>query len=356
MRARGLGVVLACVSAITGCGDSAVTARPPAPIASSVRPTAVAKPSILPSQLTGTPSGPALPTGSPAIPWLDAPAQADIPPDVNALVTNPVLYRTCTAADLTGRASGWGGAMGTAYEYVWFTNRSSSSCTLSGNPVAVTDVYRDGTRHRIAAPLRSSGFGNQEDAVANLRPGQVGGTQLTQTEDCDGWQHFFYVPRFDVELPDGSQVPIIVPGSHYQAPVAGCHLAASWFGTLHTFVPEPTYPTDPLVATVNLPGQIRAGSTFDYTVTLTNPTAKAIPLSPCLTYEEHVTTAKPDTAAASVGLYYQLNCAGNPVVPAHQPLTFAMRIPAPKQAGSGWLTWRLQPTNVIVGLALTLLP
>jgi hypothetical protein len=347
MRGSRALTALAAVLMLAGCANTRqTTTAPPTPAGSwtppgsSRPPTPSAWPSLTQSRSVTPSATSASPTESlaaQAIPWLDAPvARPKEVPDPNAQFAHPVLYRPCTAADLTARALGWGGAMGTGYEFIDLTNRSSSACTLEGKPRVITNVYRDGSRHLVPLSTEYVGYGNGLDAVANLQPGQVGQTQLRESDSCPGFQHFFYVPRVDVTLPDGTQVTVIVPGSHYQAPSVGCGATASWFGTAHRQVPEPTYPTSPLVVTTTLPGTVKAGQVVDYTVTLTNPTDHAVPLTPCPSYEEVISSFPPRPAKPDVvDDYYRLNCDGHHEIPPHSALRFAMRITAPQHAGFG---------------------
>ncbi len=151
-----------------------------------------------------------------------------------------------------------------------------------------------------------------------------------------------YVARFSVELPDTSAVSIVVPGGHYEVPPDGCPFSASWFGTPHVTVPQPAYPLDPLKATMHLPATVAAGRAFSYVVTVTNPTAKPIALSPCPAYDEGW---KPVSSGAVLHRSYRLNCAAHPVVQPGETVAYAMRMVAPARVGQDPFWWTLEPSN-----------
>jgi hypothetical protein len=275
------------------------------------------------------------------VPWLDQPATMPSLPDVDRPVTHPVLYRLCSAVDLKASANGWGAGMGTASQDLTFTNASLTSCTLVGGPVAFTYTDPDGVLHRVK-PKADAGFGMHLDAVANLRPGESAKSNVWLSDECPAFMNQKYVPRFSVELPDTTAVTIIVPGGHYEVPPDGCPFSASWFGTPHVTVPQPSYPLDPLKATMQLPATLPAGQTFSYVVTVTNPTSTPIPLSPCPAYDEGW---KPTSSDALLHRVYRLNCAAHPVVQAHETVAYAMRMVAPTRLGQDPFWWMLQPSN-----------
>lgn len=295
----------------------------------------------------GSDSGPA-PSASSAngavIDWRDEPATLVYPPDVNQPVTHPVLYRRCTSADLRAISHEWGVGAGVAAQRVTLTNDASTPCSLDGQPLAFDNRLTSGKV--VLVPLvPHAGYGRNLDAVANLLPGQSGFTDVTVSDDCPEFQHRSTVTTFALELPDRTRVTI-AHSSGMWAPPSGCSVSASSFGTPHVQVPDPTYPVDPLKLTVQLPRSVRAGTWFDYTVTLTNPTSAAVPLTPCPTYQENW---KPVTQAAALSRAYRLNCDGHPEVPPHQALTFRMRMIAPATALVDWLGWTIQPSETVFG-------
>ena len=225
--------------------------------------------------------------------------------------------------------------MGSASEYVRFRNRSRTPCSLDQAPISIADVEADGARHKLA--LGVTGYGRQLDAVANLQPGQSGQTMLNESDECPSFQHPRPVVRVEFQLPDGTVVAVPADPARYEAPV-DCGLSASWFGTAHVEVPAPVDPTDPLVVTTTMPSAFAVEATVNYTVTLTNPTSTAIPLTPCPAYEE-VLNVYPDI----VDDRYRLNCGSHRDIAPHESLTFAMRITSPRSKGETKFAWDLLP-------------
>ena len=275
-----------------------------------------------------------------AIPWLDQPVPKIVLAAPDADVTHPVLYRRCTGpADVVARPNGWGAGMGTMAEFIYLTNISATPCTLAGSAVAVVGI--DGP-HEHSFPLSPGSIGHPPDAVANLKPGQNGWMQITQGEDCAADPLGPGYLKVGLELPGGGVV--VMATRRDTAPQLGCELGITPFGTTHVTAPEPTYPTDPIKATITAPSTVHAGTPFGYTVTLTNPTAKAISLTPCPSYEETAfrkPDPKPDDAT------YQLNCDGHHELAAHESLTFAMRTAGIGPTGQGQITWQLQQSSTV---------
>jgi hypothetical protein len=82
-----------------------------------------------------------------------------------------------------------------------------------------------------------------------------------------------------------------------------------------------------LVRSYSVPSRVRSGQRLDYTVTLTNPTATAVPLDPCPSYRQSLINVLrlPDKQGATST--NQLNCAAAPAsVPAHGSITFQLRL------------------------------
>jgi hypothetical protein len=283
------------------------------------------------------------------IPWLDAPAPRVIVPDVNALAVHLAAYRPCTARDLAGRTTGGGAGLGVGTQQLTFTNISRTPCTLSGGPRALIGVTRAGGHVVVMGP--GTGAGRHLDEVANLLPGAVGYADVIGPRYSKCISDPTYA-SLEVELADHTVVAIATP-KPWERLTVGCHYDLTAFGTPHHYLPEPTYPTDPLVATTTMPQQVVAGTTIDYTVTLSNPTAKTVPLSPCPSYEEAVNVFGVHDTIDGHDLTYQLNCAGNTTVAPGEALTFAMRIPAPAGPGFAKWGWDIQPGSAGRGGALT---
>jgi hypothetical protein len=282
-------------------------------------------------------------------PWLDAPAPRVIVHDVNAVVVHHAAYPPCTARDLAGRTTGGGAGLGVGTQQLTFTNISRTPCTLSGGPLALIGVTRAGGRVLVVGP--GAGAGLHLDEVANLLPGAVGYADVIGPRYGKCITDPTYA-SLEVELADHTVVAIATP-KPWERLTVGCHYDLTAFGTPHRYLPEPTYPTDPLVATNTMPQQVLAGTTIDYTVTLSNPTDKTVSLSPCPSYEEAVNVFGAHAKVNGHDLTYQLNCAGHTSLAPGQALTFAMRIPAPNQPGEAKWGWDIQPGSAPTGGELT---
>jgi hypothetical protein len=113
--------------------------------------------------------------------------------------------------------------------------------------------------------------------------------------------------------------------------------------------PEPEVPNDsPLNAVtiaVDGPATVRPGARFTYHVTLTNPTAQAIPLDPCPGfYRELFSQGDAAHQAVNTGQIYRLNCRPVHEIAARRSLRFAIDEQVPSTLGAGRdldVTWRL---------------
>jgi hypothetical protein len=187
--------------------------------------------------------------------------------------------------------------------------------------------------------------------VANLLPGAVGYADVIGPRNDKCIADPTYI-SLEVELADRTLVAIATP-KPWERLTVDCRYRLTAFGAPHHYLPELTHPQDPLVATTTMPEQVRAGTTIDYTVTLTNPTDKAVPLTPCPTYEEAVNIVGAHGVVNGHDLIYRLNCAGHTSLAPSQALTFAMRIPAPTRPGYAKWGWDIQAGSVGRGGALT---
>jgi hypothetical protein len=302
-----------------------LSAAPSAPNASLV-----ATRGVVPS------AGAAPSTGGSGVPWIDAPLPKPAPPpDPNAPVVHRKVYRACTATDLAGDPGGWGGAGGTGYRRLGFTNTSPTPCTLADGPLALIGVSGTGRPVKVGGP--GSGFGLHLDQVANLQHGATAYVELVNPGECGMALTAPYYARLQVELADGSLLTMQTP-KDYERLGVGCSYGVSGFGPPHHEVPEPTYPTSPLVITNTMPAHVLAGGIVDFTVTLHNPTARNVPLTPCPAYEEAL-NVYPDV----VDRVYQLNCSHHTKLAPGEALTFAMRITAPGHPGGAKFGWYLLP-------------
>jgi hypothetical protein len=128
----------------------------------------------------------------------------------------------------------------------------------------------------------------------------------------------------------------------------------SAYGVPDTATDTVTSPLDALQVTTMLPGSLTAGTTLAYTVTLHNPTAQAVALNPCPSYEEFVW---PLTASTKPHLQqYYLNCQAAASIPANGSVDFEMLVNIPSMTGTpsqAKYGWSLPGTTVQTGGTVT---
>jgi hypothetical protein len=108
----------------------------------------------------------------------------------------------------------------------------------------------------------------------------------------------------------------------------------------------PPSPLAHLQIHVDAPAEVRAGETLRYTVTLTNPTPRDIPLSECPNYREMILFSPREAK----GLF-QLNCASlHGSIGAGTSVRFAMVLSVP----TGFMDRKPKPTPVTGFLPATL--
>lgn len=279
----------------------------------------------------------AAPSGA-VVAWRDAPAPR-VPPILPSPAPLPARYPPCSASQLTGLVSEGGAASQTLFYVATFTNRSAAGCTLQGWPRAVEGIGPQGAR-----PLGQRGdlpFGLAKGA-ANLPPRGRAELGIGVADACarpspDG--AVFSAVRF--LLPGGGAVALPVHAPRWPFMVR-CGMTYGPFGTRPTNAPAS--PLDSLTATTSGADRLVAGTVGRYVVTLHNPSAHAVRLDPCPSYEELLATA----TVSDVETYY-LNCAAAPLIPAHGAIRYAMRIRVPREFGETKFVWRLQNFTVGTG-------
>jgi hypothetical protein len=117
---------------------------------------------------------------------------------------------------------------------------------------------------------------------------------------------------------------------------------------------QPRTPASRLTTTLDTPATVAAGATLLYVVALTNPTAKAVTLSPCPAYLQ----AAPSILVKDVEA---LNCRPVGAIAAHGTVCFEMHMPIPvgTTAGELQIIWQLvgpdasPEASALVDIALT---
>jgi len=259
--------------------------------------------------------------------WIDQPAP--MPQTVSSAAAPGA---PCTQSELLLTLGGQGAWHGQATQEVLLKNRASAHCQLPTLP-AVELQSALGWQAALAQPSEEGADAIDlapNDAVAVLL-GTPGSCEATLKPDRT------VVHRLRILAPGGGT--LAVDGAHVDTTCGQASvLRADLHASRHS---RPTAgSTQALTAQVRTPAAVAAGTTFNYVVTLRNPTDQAVALLPCPSYEQ-VLNAESGQQAASL----RLNCAGaGDSVPAHGEVQFEMRASAPEaspQGGGVKLSWRL---------------
>jgi len=286
----------------------------------------------------GSPAPEAGPPAKGVVPWADRPAARYVEPGPRKFATDA---RPCQPSDLRMSPGRSGVGLGNTSVAIQFTNRSATACVLLGYP-KVAGISASGAITPLAA-THGSYFGDP-GPPANIAPGQTAAVNVSGADACHAaqkGQRRFY-RRLRIGLPGGGSV---------DAPVAAfdaiCGVSVSQFGVPADQPAVP--PPSPLNARITAAATIRPGEDFTYTVTLTNPTATAYPLTPCPAYEEYVyAITGPGKAAARddhVVKNYYLNCDTVHQISAYGSVTYQMRLQLPPGLPTGVpakFVWLLQ--------------
>ena len=282
-------------------------------------------------------AAPAVTSAGPVV-WVDAPAQAVT--SSGPLPAGP-RYDACTAAQLSATA---GPLSEDGERYIKITNASTEPCTLVGHPANAVGVQADGKKR----PIDTRPTDGDLDLPANLNPGYSGFVIIGSTTQCPHPSRM-RLTELSFEVPAGGRLAYRFPSAH--AFRVGCGVGMGSLGLLATH--EPDSPIDQLDVTASMPRSVLAGTITTYTVTLHNPTAGSIELTPCPAYIEYLESS-PITGSA-IKRYY-LNCGGaGGAIPARGSVTFTMKIPTSRIPGTARWGWALQSSDVQVGGNVTIL-
>ena len=283
-----------------------------------------------------------------AVAWVNTPGNA-----ARTSTPTSAVSAQCRAKQLSATQGPVGGGAGTLTQYITVTNRSASTCSLTGAPSSVTGTRRNGkiaTVYQHPTPASAVRL----STPANLAPGQSAEFALSSSDMCaaaaNPEAHAIQSLRFGVE--GNSTVKVTIPdGEPLQLP---CDIGFSAFGTpQQRSTPTEENPLDGLTVSATMPDTVTAGSTVVYQATLTNPTSRDVPLRPCPAYTEFLTPAS--TSPKAYSHTYELNCKGTSnKIPAHSSVTFRMHIPAPSATGQAKFGWTIPGAGVTTGRALTI--
>jgi hypothetical protein len=313
----GLIVLLALI--IAGCGEQVPRAVTP-----SVLPAVTPSPSAQESATTDPPSTQASPPTGWDIAWAALPMPAPYVPTPLPTTPPPTGTPACTADQLAATSRGYSGVSQDDGDVVEVRNVSQQTCLLDGPVRAI--LYGTG-----APPLHVSGSGSYfptREVSFNMPPGESTQVWFHATSGCQS------APGTGVAAIPVTSASIAIPSGGSVA-VAGLNMPRACGITVDRFtqeLPERTYPPSPLQGAkiyLQSPATVRAGQTFDFVVTLANPTRKAITMTPCPGYDEFL------SAGTTTKGVYGLNCAGHTSLAPHERLRFQMQLQVGSDAASG---------------------
>jgi hypothetical protein len=299
------------------------------------------------------------------VPWVNEPAtDADFttPTQPPAPATGP----TCHASQVNGVLARWihkstNGEVNdpvmdaSLYGYAVLTNTSHTACRLHGIPTL--RLAADGT----TVPLGHAG--SRSGSAVGLPPGGKANFRL----DWDAP----YCPSSSgpytlvADLPGTGKVPVrladqTVPGCAHDDihPDLASFLTPGPVSNGDAQAPPPTTSTlSTLTArAANLPKNVRPGQSVDFTVTLSNPTDKAVSLAgrPGFTLDVLCMGTHGREGLSNGTKAYLLNNRPVQRVPAHGSVRFAIRAAIPKAPSFPgpklYITWRMHTRGLPSGL------
>ena len=240
----------------------------------------------------------------------------------------PTLAPLCQASQLRAVQGRGGVGLGNILLRVDFINVGRVPCQLSGTPRV---EGADAAGRVVALPVTSNGTYFIDPIPADVAPGESGYLNIGMTNEgnCPGAPPAADYTNLRFGLPGGGWI-----ATNLTAYKACGVLDISGLGKAPGPVPEPTPnpgTVDMLrVAAEGVPDSVRAGTTLEFIIALTNNTDLAISLSPCPSYTVFL---NPGTV-----LYQSryLNCDHVTVIPPRTTVRYAMELPIP--AGPSWQT------------------
>jgi len=261
-------------------------------------------------------------------PWFPKPIQPK-PPSMNA--------PRCLASQLHIGAVVGNGATGMEFFGIPLRNISNQPCLLVGSPMRVV-AQAAGQPDVVATRGLHLGSGG---AGGDLQPGKRGYLSLETDRDCSAR----YATPNTFPTKNYTSVTVTLPSAtSFTIPLkldVECGLRT---GGLGVQLPPPTDRPDPrsqLVASIDAPLTVRAGTTLTYVVTLTNPTAATISLRHCPGYAEWLGAGVVELAKNAFGL----DCSTVRAIEPGQSVRYEMQLAVP--ADASWpdpvqLSWALE--------------
>ena len=238
--------------------------------------------------------------------------------------------RACAAADLQVATGAQGARKGFATQEVQLTNRGNEACYLTGTPdffLGLKGAQAIARRPGAPAALRER---------TDLAPGDTALVLVGAPGACAAaiGPERKVTTHMQVKFPGGGSKAL---EGAYVDTLCGPATVVD-MQVLHG-APAKGSPLALLQSAVHLDGRAMPGSELHYTVTLTNPTAKAIALTPCPSFTQSLFGDRELSAAT-----LRLNCGatGNEIA-AGKSIAYEMRlaIPAHVAADAVKLSWKL---------------
>jgi hypothetical protein len=252
-----------------------------------------------------------------SIPWLD---RAGVP---NQLAGTVLAARACGARDLVLTIGPSGAHRGMATQELRLRNQGRDACFIAGAP-----------RSQLADVRAQGGVSSERFSALrlDLQPGQSANLMIGAPVGCAASASPRLSTHIEMTLPNGDLVA--ANGTRVDTECGPARVV--------DFSPvAPAVAPSPLgVLRVSLiaPRSAAHGAVLTYRITLTNPSSRAIALSPCPSYTESVGTGP------AIQRTLVMNCAAATFIRAGASLVYEMRLPLPQSAAHGpaRLYWRLE--------------
>ncbi|MGH7666347.1 MAG: DUF4232 domain-containing protein [Candidatus Dormibacteria bacterium] len=275
-----------------------------------------------------------------SIPWVATPGHAVV------VLQAGSAYRVCGPGDLSVTVGPRVAFLGDTVENLRLTNVSTTECELSSPPTVTWQLASGGTA--------TAADGVYSDVTVDLAPGESATFDVGAPATCASYESA--APKLaspiSAALPGGGTLPL--------SNAARLDLQCGPPQVELFFADEPTAaPTRGKAAVqvaLNAPSSVSVGTTYRYTVTLTNPTKRTISLLPCPSYSEGLTGTQGAQRILNSATYV-LNCQSVGHLGPGASATFRMNYPVPVALSPGpakFWWWMQVPSGPLGGMAVEL--
>jgi hypothetical protein len=273
-----------------------------------------------------------------AVPWTDRPGTTEV-----TFASNAVASRPCHGRDLHVSVGNTGAYHGHQAQELTLRNVAADACLVSATmPIAV--VLGTGQHSQAGRDSKTSMIG-----ASNGMDGLAAGGSVHIIIGTPGT-----CPGAGTNPKIASVVQLTLTGGEVIA------VTGTWINVecgppvvlafdLQQTAPA-AVPASAIVAKLAAPSSAVAGQTLVYFVTVSNPTLRAISLSPCPSYTESI------GAGAPFKQTFLLNCTAVGGIPGGGQVTFEMRLQLPTNTpkGRAKLSWHLEvPNGAYAGASVT---